>query len=300
MRLPTFVDLRPAVDMVEDQGQAGTCVAHGAHKAIEIAYERIGKRVNLSPMYLYYWSKILEGNWHGGTHLRFAMQVLQERGICTEASWPYELSNISNEPPERCNQEAAQYRTLGWEGYSSLPTACDDIRKFLAQGKPVVLVMMAPSSLVEAGNIKNWKQTKWDITQPGGLHCVTAIGYDDVSKRILVQNSWGPDWADGGFFGLPYEYCGKVLLDARALKLSIPYISAGYMDDRAVWDTLIDWAEKKYDLGKDTTKEFGPYLYRKYGDIYFGLDKTRQEIVQYTEADGFKDRGNVDYWWGQM
>jgi hypothetical protein len=155
--------------------------------------------------------------------------------------------------------------------------------------------------MVGAGEIKNWKQSTWELaSDPLGSHCMVVIGYDDVSRRLLVQNSWGNAWGDGGFFGFPYDYVGKMLTDARALKLSIPTINAGYMDDKAVFDTLITWAESKYNLGHADTQTFGPYIYRKYGLDYYGLDTSRQVIVHYADGAGFVDLGTVDKYWAEM
>jgi C1A family cysteine protease len=39
-----------------------------------------------------------------------------------------------------------------------------------------------------------------------GGHAVCAVGYDDKAKRILVRNSWGPKWGQGGYFTMPYDY----------------------------------------------------------------------------------------------
>jgi len=32
------------------------------------------------------------------------------------------------------------------------------------------------------------------------------VGYDDVQKRLIVRNSFGPAWGQAGYFTLPYDY----------------------------------------------------------------------------------------------
>ena len=39
-----------------------------------------------------------------------------------------------------------------------------------------------------------------------GGHAVMAVGYEESSKRFLVRNSWGTDWALGGYCTMPYAY----------------------------------------------------------------------------------------------
>jgi C1A family cysteine protease len=48
------------------------------------------------------------------------------------------------------------------------------------------------------------------MPQPGervvGGHAVVEVGYDDVQKRLIVRNSWGPKWGMKGYFTMPYAY----------------------------------------------------------------------------------------------
>ena len=55
-----------------------------------------------------------------------------------------------------------------------------------------------------------------------GGHAVVAVGYDDALQikngsakatvgALLIRNSWGAGWGDGGYGWLPYEYVLKGL-----------------------------------------------------------------------------------------
>jgi C1A family cysteine protease len=35
------------------------------------------------------------------------------------------------------------------------------------------------------------------------------VGYDDREGRLIVRNSWGPLWGEGGYFTLPYVYAAN-------------------------------------------------------------------------------------------
>jgi len=39
-----------------------------------------------------------------------------------------------------------------------------------------------------------------------GGHAALAVGYDDASQRLIVRNSWGGNWGNGGHFTIPYAY----------------------------------------------------------------------------------------------
>jgi C1A family cysteine protease len=38
-----------------------------------------------------------------------------------------------------------------------------------------------------------------------GGHATPIIGYDDTKKAFLVQNSWGTNWGNKGFYYMPYS-----------------------------------------------------------------------------------------------
>ena len=40
--------------------------------------------------------------------------------------------------------------------------------------------------------------------KPG--HAVAVVGYDDVEKYWIIQNSWGIEWGEGGFIRLRKGY----------------------------------------------------------------------------------------------
>lgn len=46
-------------------------------------------------------------------------------------------------------------------------------------------------------------------------HAVTVVGYDNDGKYWVAKNSWGPGWADDGFFRFAYDCCA-VLSGASA------------------------------------------------------------------------------------
>jgi hypothetical protein len=259
-------------------------------------HERVGKSINLSPAYLYYHSRLRGGFLGEGSHMRDVAHVVQNRGVCTEKLWPYDLSKINEAPPEACDIEAASYRALKVEQIGSQFTP-DAYISCLKQGIPVVFVIFVSEDMIaSAGRIKDWTQTKWERDPSKspyiGLHCVLCIGYDLASRRFLLQNSWGKQWGDGGFFGMPFDYMAQ---DAWVMPELIGVQPVPAMDTEEQFDTLIDWAEDFYSLGKKQTQRFAQYIFREYDGIYLGLDTKRGEVVKF---DGqLTDFGSLDFWW---
>ena len=39
-----------------------------------------------------------------------------------------------------------------------------------------------------------------------GGHCISLVGYNDVTKRCTCANSWGTNWGAKGYFTISYAY----------------------------------------------------------------------------------------------
>jgi hypothetical protein len=112
-----------------------------------------------------------------------------------------------------------------------------------------------------------------------------------TSRRYLLQNSWGKDWGDGGFFGMPFEYMPQ---DAWIMPELLNVKPVPAQDTEDIFEGLINWAEEKYNLGTAQTQRFAQYVFREYNGIYIGLDTKRGEIVKH---DGvMSDLGSLDFW----
>jgi hypothetical protein len=293
-----MLDLRPDVLEVEDQGPIGSCTAFGWHKAVEVMHERAGNPINLSPAYLYYHSRMRGGFLGDGAHMRHVAAVIQDRGVCTEQMWRYDISKINVQPPAECDAEAQNFRALSVEQLGSQFTP-DLYISYLKRGIPVVFVIFVSEDMIKsAGKCKDWTQTQWERDPSKspyiGLHCVMCIGYDLASRRWLLQNSWSKEWGDLGFFGMPFDYMAQ---DAWVMPEILGVDPVPARDTEDMFDTLMDWAEVQFSLGKSDTRRFAQYLYREYGGVYLGLDTKRSQIVRFDGS--LTDFGSIDYWWGQ-
>lgn len=226
---PPRCDLRPSINQVEQQSFYPACLGNAGASLGEVLSERMHDKIpaypilNLSRFYLYYWLRNFSGRvgLAGGQPIDL-MHVLQIKGVCDESLWPYIAANEHLQPPLSCDLATAfkiwEFDTLiAAHGADDWALAAEstrtNIKHALCQGRPVLVSMNITKDFQDQGHIQNgcrWQDFRWDAkpsatnTNLGG-HEVLAIGYDDPAGMILMQGSYGPDVADGGFFGLPYE-----------------------------------------------------------------------------------------------
>lgn len=84
------------------------------------------------------------------------------------------------------------------------------IRGALADGWPVVAGFAVHESFYgpEAARTGDVPLPAAGERYVGG-HAMVIVGYDDDAKRLLVRNSWGAGWGDGGHCRIPYAAVAK-------------------------------------------------------------------------------------------
>lgn len=207
--LPKSVDLKEWADEVEDQYTLNSCTGNAGVSALEIMYKRNGLEKDFSRLFLYWYIREL-GNIVGdeGGYPRDIGKALHKFGVCYEKTWPYLTSTVNTEPSGESITEAIPYRINKYERIvGDNVTVLNDIKTALAQGIPVLASMFVHDDFMSLSG--DWKGHDWNTrTNITGGHQVLVIGYDDLSQRLLAENSWGNRWGDGGFFGVPYRMIG--------------------------------------------------------------------------------------------
>lgn len=160
---------------VENQGSLPYCAAYSASSFAEnILWRKTHIRKDIDPVPLYKYAKTIDGSPDtDGTFLECTLEALLkfgyfEKGVC-------------------------KIKTFGGNMFSNL-TALRDLKSAIHQygcclaGFNITTEWYSPShdNTIVGGNFH----------EEGG-HAVLIVGYDQ--ERVRILNSWGKDYADGGF-----------------------------------------------------------------------------------------------------
>lgn len=210
--IPSLIDLRPKCSPVFDQGDIGSCTANSLVAALEYLENsqnellEDGKFAHLSRIFVYYNERVIEKDVDkdNGAQISDGIKVLINIGACVEQDCPYIVTAFAVKPSDAAYQDAVKHRIVG---YARVDQNIDAMKHALASGYPIAFGFEVfdafESDEVASTGILNMPG-KLEKNQGG--HAVLMVGYDDATQRVLVRNSWGPDWGQGGYFTMPYSY----------------------------------------------------------------------------------------------
>jgi C1A family cysteine protease len=204
--LPTSVDLRPDDLPVEDQLNLGSCTSFATGSALR--FDRKKQGLNdfvMSHLFEYYNSRPRrEKNVDSGASIRDAIKAAALYGICPESEWPYTIAKFASRPPKECYTDALQNRAIK---YQRVAQNLVQLKSCLALGLPIVIGFTVYESF-ESDHVAHTGMMPLpkNNEQVLGGHAVLVVGYRDNDLRFIVKNSWGVNWADWGYFYMPYAY----------------------------------------------------------------------------------------------
>jgi len=215
---PSAVDLRKWCSPIEDQGALGSCTANAGVGLAEYFQRRAhGKYLDASRLFLYKTTRNLLG-WTGdtGAYLRSTMKAMVLFGIPPEQYWPYNIADFDNDPSAFCYAMGLSYKITSYYRLdppgASANQVLKRIKSSLAGGLPSMFGFSVYSSMPGIGEGTGAIPFPTAEDSFSGGHAVVAVGYDDAHKigkskgALLIRNSWGVDWGDKGYGGLPYDY----------------------------------------------------------------------------------------------
>jgi C1A family cysteine protease len=223
---PSVIDWTRTMSPVKDQGSLGSCVGFAltAMKEFQEVYERqlAGKEYgpttpelsNLSEQYVYWGAKEFDPDKSEGTSIRYAMQVLQKKGVPTEKFWPY--SDKTTGQPLAGSEEAAAWAKIG--SYWRVTTLEEILTALSKQPVPIGIEVFSEFEYVTSNGLVSLPNSN---SRSLGGHAICLVGYDDNKKLLKFKNSWGTGWGDNGYGYLPYEYFNHVIDAWTCLDLTI-------------------------------------------------------------------------------
>lgn len=213
MRLPASVDLRSHCPPVMDQGDLGSCTAHGITGALRYEMIRRGAGdVALSRLQLYFDERVIEGTVasDAGAEIRDGIKSAAKKGVAHETLWPYTISKFRTRPPQPVYKDALAFMATAYKRVEVNATA---LKQAIASGHTPVIGLTLYESFESDAVAKTGM-----VPMPGkhervvGGHCMYVVGYGQRPGFFTVRNSWGADWGDGGDCYFSEAYLGSRLL----------------------------------------------------------------------------------------
>jgi len=110
---------------------------------------------------------------------------------------------VSVEPTRACYENARRYSAVQ---FARVPQGLPMLVA-LSQGLPIVFGISVPRPYYDvAGQTGLMPGPKGrNIERPRIGHAMLVVGYDNDDRTLLIRNSWGENWGDGGYFRMPYD-----------------------------------------------------------------------------------------------
>jgi C1A family cysteine protease len=209
---PDSFDLRENCPPVMDQGQLGSCTAHGITSALRYLLLANGKPdVPLARLQLYYDERVVEGgvNDDTGAEIRDGIKCAAKIGVAHEDLWPYDIALFRSKPSDPVYADALQFEALVYE---RVKVSTIEIKRVIAFHKVPVVVGVSLFDSFESDEVARTGVVPMpDLTkeQMIGGHCIYVVGYGQKKRHFTLRNSWNTDWGDNGDFYLPEHYLGS-------------------------------------------------------------------------------------------
>lgn len=214
---PADVDLTAGfVPFGFSQGPRPLCLAFATSSAHRLVRDGEGL---FSPEALWHTCFLNGQTGDGGTTIEAIGLAIHDNGQPSLNAWPYNsMLGSGTEHIPGAAQNVAWY-TASLTYIPLLPAGQPYIEDALTGAKPVLVAIEVSDefSFVVAGAVVALPAT---IPEPQGRHAVLIVGAswdEEVGRIYRVLNSWGPDWADGGYTWLPALYIDRYAAVAAIL-----------------------------------------------------------------------------------
>ncbi len=206
--LPRKADLRKYVPYVSDQGELGSCASQATCNLMKML--NVAKKGKLlydpAVLFEYFNARVLiekePANEDTGTTIYDVMQAANREGVCSSATWPYNVQKFSQIPSRVAYAEGLQHRV---GSFFKIPGDLNNMKSYLARGIPFIggfQIYESFETVSSNGKVPIPNPAKEELL---GGHALTFVGYDDDLHSMIILNSWGPRWGDKGYCYMDYN-----------------------------------------------------------------------------------------------
>ncbi len=183
MTAPDIIDLAPDQNEVSNQGYTNACGPHAVANLWEVLTARAGDRQRLDIDKLWAAGRRLAGTGTDGGVSGWALQA-----AC--ASPGLEVPGKPAASVQLVSTRAGLDPLASYE-------------RLLTMGIPLLVLLKVRTGWQQSIS-GPWTQhiINLDGDWNGDEHWVTVLGRKRSTGQWLVENSWGPSWGDGGYFGV--------------------------------------------------------------------------------------------------
>lgn len=309
--LPSKVDLTESFPPIGNQGEYGTCVswATGYYlksylEAKDQGWQPTSGNRQFSPKFLYWMLNENEKNGCKGSSFEANLDILQNTGITTLNTVPYEdlgedCSVDRNSLPRDWFSEADNYLI---ENYRKIDhTNTNLIKDYLADGRPVVFGAVLGQKFItwdEGASVLT--EDRQDVNGIHARHAMILAGYDDnkgPGGAFLVVNSWGEEFGDNGmiwvdydFFTSDFTFAAFVAKNKRSDQDYDPTDPDNPVDSEA---DLLAWEVSVWDTNSRTPRDklFGYELYNVGERTVSYTERWMVALLYYSAYDPKSDYG---------
>lgn len=218
--LPDSVDLRAGLPPVGDQGRQNSCVAWAVgyyYKSYQEAREQLWSLASqdhqFSPAFIYNQRPTANCKLDRGMTIVAALRILQQ-GAAPLSMVPYTERDTCTRLDASALAVTREYRAGAYaalfqgKGQANI----EQIKAHLAGGDPVVMAIPVYTNFRYATASTAVVGAPPAGSTSLGTHAVLAVGYDP--RGILIVNSWGTRWGNGGFAYLTYDFVQRYAYEA--------------------------------------------------------------------------------------
>ena len=220
-----------------DQAFVGACTGFAITAVMNSLLRRSGRQESVSAMHVWAELKLRTGMTEDLINVAIAPAeawaydpvkaclIADASDECARAGYrpgSGQLDPLINVEWARANM-AERHRLVGIElVYSSSADSNRQDKEVLfqsaARGEALEATVLVADGFLSAGAVLG--DYPVDDTSPG--HGVAIVGFRSIGgeRQLLLQNSWGVGWGDGGFAWLPERLIGRQLIHATKLTLA--------------------------------------------------------------------------------